>query len=102
MTSLRSTLRSRDALGWLCAALAAFVLVLSGPGTGDADDLSSPIVALATVDLEPSDLDLDLPVIRATQSSASAIWPDEPHERSPQQRPATRTPVPPDRPPRRA
>lgn len=79
--------------------LAVVILLLAGLGTGEADELSSPIVALATVDVEPSDLDLDLPILRGVPSATPAPWPDARHEGVIALPPTDRTPTPPDRPP---
>lgn len=99
LTTFISPRPSHSPLRWLCAVLAVVILVLAGLGSGEADELSSPIVALATVDVEPSDFDLDLPILRGVPSSTPAPWPDDRHEGPTALRPADRTPTPPDRPP---
>ena len=90
---------SRNVLRWLCASLAALVLVLAVTIPQDDDELSDAVVAMATVDLEASDVELDLPALRIVHWSAPTLAPDGEHECARLVRPATRTPSPPDRPP---
>lgn len=90
---------SRNVLRWLCAGLAALVLVLAVTIPQNDDELSAPVVAMATVDLEASDVELDLPTLRIVHWSAPTVSPDGEHQCARLARPATRTPSPPDRPP---